>query len=458
MQPSKDTANFWHSVWKSAGRPVNTQLHNKMKSTRNQYHKNFKQCKKTEDKIKKSKLLDACLNGNIDLFKEIKSMRKTKVVCADSIDGVKDKISEHFKDIYRNLYNCVDDAEDVVKISQEVEDSINATSMVDVERVTPEEVRKAAQNLKPGKGDPTFSFSSDLLKLNSDILLDYISKMIKSFLVHGHVPQFMLLATLVPIVKDKLASINISKNYRSVCITSLILKLVDWITINLFGDSLGFHKLQFAYQGGVSSVMCTWAVIETVDYFLRQDSDVFGCSMDKSKAFDLTKFSLLFQKMFSARLSRIFLRLIIFVYVNQFCNVRWNNQTSSSFVIKNGVGQGKILAGFAYCFYCLELFSNLEKSGLGCRVNGSYAGAFGYSDDDFFLAPTVSALQGMLKIAEDFCTSHGLQFSTNPNPAKSKTKCINWLKKQRPLPNMKLCGNSLPWVDRILHLGNTITN
>ena len=242
------------------------------------------------------------------------------------------------------------------------------------------------------------------------------------------------------------------------CITSLLLKLVDWITINLFGEALGFHKLQFAYQGGISSTMCTWAVVQTVEYFLRHGSDVFDCSMDKSKAFDLTKFSLLFRKMLAARLSLIFLRLIIFVYVNQFCNVKWNNQTSTSFVITNGVGQGKILAGFAYCFYCLDLFSILEKSGLGCRINGTYAGAFGYSDDDFFLAPTASALQEMIKIAETFCNSHGLKFSTDPNPVKSKTKCISWLKKQRELPQMKLCGNSLPWVDRVLHLGNTITN
>ena len=385
-------------------------------------------------------------------------MRKTKTVCADSMDGVKEDIPGHFKKIYRNLYNCVDDAEDVIEISKEVKADISEASLEDVDKVTSEEVRKAALLLMPGKGDPSLSFSSDLLKINSDILLDYISKMIKSFLIHARVPQFMLLATLVPIVKDKLASINISKNYRSFCITSLILKLVDWVTINLFGSTMGFHKLQFAYQGGVSSVMCTWAVVETVDYFLRHDTDVFGCSMDKSKAFDLTKFSLLFRNIFSARLSMIFLRLIIFIYVNQFCNVRWNNETSSSFLISNGVGQGKILAGFAYCFYCLELFSILEKSGLGCRVNGSYAGVFGYSDNDFFLAPTVSALQGMLKIAEEFCSTHGLKFSTDPNPAKSKTKCISWMKKQRPLPEMKLCGNSLPWVDKVLHLGNTITN
>ena len=87
-----------------------------------------------------------------------------------------------------------------------------------------------------------------------------------------------------------------------------------------------------------------------------------------------------------------------------------------------------------------------------------YSGIFGYSDDDLLLAPSISALQGMLQTAESFANTHGLKFSTDPDPKKSKTKCISWLISPRDLPRMKLCGNSLPWVNEILHLGNTITN
>ena len=124
-----------------------------------------------------------------------------------------------------------------------IEANINKTPLSYVDKVTSEEVKKAAMLLKPGKGNPSFSFSSDVLKLKSDILCDYISNMIKRFLVYAHVPQFMLLATLVPIIKDRLASINIPQNYRSVCIKSLLLKLVDWITINLFDEALCFYSL-----------------------------------------------------------------------------------------------------------------------------------------------------------------------------------------------------------------------
>jgi hypothetical protein len=74
------------------------------------------------------------------------------------------------------------------------------------------------------------------------------------------------------------------------------------------------------------------------------------------------------------------------------------------------------------------------------------------------LAPSHSALTAMIHLAENYFSTHGLQFSTDPDPKKSKTKCIAWLQKERPLAELKLCGNYLPWVGKITHLGITITN
>ena len=39
------------------------------------------------------------------------------------------------------------------------------------------------------------------------------------------------------------------------------------------------------------------------------------------------------------------------------------------------------------------------------------------------------------------CNMHQLKFSTDPNPVKCKTKCIAFLKKERILPSIYLCGN-----------------
>ena len=128
------------------------------------------------------------------------------------MDGVDNNIPNHFKNIYCELYNSVADGKEVENISKEVEKKIGVQSLDDANKVTKEEVKKAAAALKPIKADPVFSFLSDCLKVNSDMLAEYTSSMIKSFLLHNYIQQFMLLSTLVPNIKDKLGSINISKN------------------------------------------------------------------------------------------------------------------------------------------------------------------------------------------------------------------------------------------------------
>ena len=204
--------------------------------------------------------------------------------------------------------------------------------------------------------------------------------------------------------------------------------------------------------------MCTWAVVETVDYFLRNGSEVFSCAMDMTAAFDLTLHSLLFRKMLKAGFPPVFLRLFIFIYMQQVANVKWDSEYSSLFKMTNGVRQGAVLSAIAYCFYCEDLFTLLKKRRAGCWMINNYHGIFGYSDDNWLLAPSLSALQDMLRTCEEYAASHNLKFSTDPDPVKCKTKLMAFLSKPRDLPRLKLCGTLLPWVDKIKHLGNNITN
>ena len=141
--------------------------------------------------------------------------------------------------------------------------------------------------------------------------------------------------------------------------------------------------------------MCTWAAVETINYFLRNGTDVYACLMDMTKAFDLVRHSLLFKKLIGAGLSVIFVRLLLFIYMNQFANIRWNVDFFYLFSIKNGVRQGAILSGILYCFYTNDLFSILRRNKTGCWVDNVYMGIFGYSDDNLLVAPSLDSLQEM---------------------------------------------------------------
>ena len=458
VKPFRDIAFFWSQVWKSAGSPINTELHKVMKRTRNIYHYQAKKCRKAEDSIKRNKLLDACANGSGDIFCEIKKLRSCKTVAATSIDGIKDDIPDHFKSIYSDLYNSVDDKEQLANLVKSIETEVNSTHLHDVNRVTPEVVKEAAKHLKDNKSDPIYSFSSDAIKNSPDILYDKLAVIIRCFLIHGHITVYLLLATLLPIIKDKLGRIDVSKNYRSIAISSLVLKLIDWIILLLFGTTLGLDDLQFAYQPGASTTMCTWAVLETISYFLRNGSEVFACTMDMTKAFDLVKHSILFEKLLCKGLSVIFIRLLLFIYMMQFANVKWNGESSGCFSLGNGVRQGGVLSAILYCFYVNDLFVLLRQRGEGCWVQGSYCGIFGYSDDNFLLAPSLHALQCMLLTCEEYAGAQNLRFSTDPDPVKCKTKCLAFTYKKKELQKMMLCGNPLPWVEHCKHLGNYLEN
>ena len=340
-----------------------------------------------------------------------------------------------------------------------VENAVNERSLEDVKMVTADIVKKAAHKLKAGKSDPSFSFSSDCFKNAPNNLFVRLSELVQGFLVHGHVTMSLLVSTLIPIVKDPLSSKSSSKNYRSVCLSSLVIKMLDWIVIILGGKALGLSELQFAYQTNCSTTQCTWAALETVDYFLKRGAEVFTIATDMSKAFDLALHSKMFLKMFKAKLAPIFVRLLIFIYRNQEANVLWNStEKSSNFSIRNGTGQGRVLAAIAYCMYVAGLFTLLENRRAGCWIEGEYRGIWGYSDDNWAMAPSLSSLQDMINTMEEYAVSHNLIFSTDPNPVKCKTKCMAYLKRQRVLPNMTLCGTPLPWVDKLKHLGITVTS
>ena len=74
--------------------------------------------------------------------------------------------------------------------------------------------------------------------------------------------------------------------------------------------------------------------------------------------------------------------------------------------MSNGVRQGAILSAIAYCFYCEELFSLLKSRRAGCWVLDNYHGIFGYSDDNWLLAPSLSSLQDMLSTCEEYAATH----------------------------------------------------
>ena len=146
--------------------------------------------------------------------------------------------------------------------------------------------------------------------------------------------------------------------------------------------------------------------------------------MDYTKAFDTVRHSLLFKKLQNGGIPSIVIRLLIHIYTKQTANVRWKTDVSKEFTIQNGVRQGAILSPILFCIYMDDIFKILRKEKTGCYVGPYFAGCYGYADDLLLICPSRTGLQEMLNKVEDYARNHNINFSTNPEPKKSKTKGI----------------------------------
>ena len=456
--PFKKNAQFWHSIWLSAGRPLNTELHKIMKRTRNVYHLQIRKCKRAAELLKRNALLDSCINGKGDIFSEIRKMRKAPAAVVNSVDGVTEDIPGHFASIYSRLYNSVNEESKLKSIYRMVDNQVSNCDNSEVSKITADVVKEAANHLKKNKTDPIFKLTSDCLANGPSILFEHLATIFRSWLIHGHVTEMLLLSTLVPIIKDKMGNLCSSDNYRSIAISSLILKIFDWVIILLYGDKLSFDDLQFGYQQRCSTNMCTWTAIETIDHFTRNSSDVYVCVMDMKKAFDTVQHSVLFTKLLERGIPPTYVRLLMVMYSRQSANVRWSNECSKQFPITNGVKQGAVLSAILFCVYIDDLFSVLRRKRNGCWIDDNFYGMLGYADDIMLISPTRDGLQEMIDTSASFMESHNLSFSTNPDPRKCKTKCMAFLKKDREIAPLQMNGNDLPWVSSAKHLGTKVEN
>ena len=135
-----------------------------------------------------------------------------------------------------------------------------------------------------------------------------------------------MLSTLIPLLKDKLGDSTSGDNYRLIALSSLILKVFDWVVLLLHRDDLKIDELQFGWQQDTSTNMCTWLAVETIEYYQRNGSDLFACVMDMTKAFDKVRHSKLFWKLVEKGVPPIFIRLLL-----EMCEkIRWHGVLSNS--------------------------------------------------------------------------------------------------------------------------------
>ena len=127
----------------------------------------------------------------------------------------------------------------------------------------------------------------------------------------------LLSCAFIPLIKGGLKNPESFNSYRAIAGASLILKLFEYVILNIWGDLLQTDSMQFGFKAGMSTTHCSWLVLEVGNYFIRRGASVNAFLLDCSKAFDKCRYDKLFQKLIDSDFPPIVIRVLIFAYEEQ---------------------------------------------------------------------------------------------------------------------------------------------
>ena len=453
VEPVKRNADFWHRMWIENGRPRAGAVASVMRKTRLKYHYTIRHVRRNEKEIRNIKMAEAVLaNDSREFYKEAKKMCGNKRTTAASVDGkVENKdIAGLFGEQYKNLYNCISyDKHDMHNLWC----NINSRCLSETDNTltcTVSEVLQAVYKLQPGKSDGDVGLLSDHIIHGGQKLYIYLSYLFTIMFKHSFVPSCLLLSTIIPIPKGS-GSSNNSNNYRGIALASCLGKIVDRIILEKYENSFCTSDLQFGFKKGVSTNTCTYVFKETVNYYTNENSNVYSVLLDASKAFDRVNFCKLFSVLLDRKLPGNILKFMLNLYTTQKTRVNWNDSVTDTFEVTNGVRQGGVLSPILFTVYIDNLLKLLSSSNVGCYIGQLFVGALAYADDLVILAPTVKACKTLLKICETYADEYNIKF----NGDKSYLIVFG---KPTCKPEVFLCGNKIPEVKEVKHLGHLISS
>ena len=450
-------ALWWHNRWVAEGRPTHGDSAELRRISRAAYHRQVKSINRDKKKIERNNMAMACIEGDRDLFEEIGRMRgKNRRSTPVLVDNESDphKINEIFYNKTSQLYNSVPfDETEMHIISGKINSRIRNNQAMYYVNV--QDVCKAVMHLKKKKSDGAEGLSSDHFINAPHILYVYLCIVYNIMLTHGVSPESMLLGTIIPIPKVKKQVVCNSDKFRTITLSSIAGKILDWVILFKEKEQLCSSDLQFGFKEKVSTTDCTFALKETIKYYNCNKSNVYVLLLDATKAFDRVRYCKLFKLLLQRNVNPLVLRLLLHMYTKQELQVWWGTVCSNVFNVCNGVKQGGVLSPVLFAVYMDELLVRLKRSGVGCHIGYSFLGALAYADDLTLLCPTLKSLRILVRICELFSDDYDVLF----NGPKSKFLIFQG---RDCTVNLDACitvnGNDVPRTNDADHLGHRISS
>ena len=128
--------------------------------------------------------------------------------------------------------------------------------------------------------------------------------------------------------------------------------------MSLQSEYLMTSELQFGFKEHYSTIMCNTLLVETVEYYVSNNSTVYVLLIDASKAFDRLSYSKLFEVLETYNVCPLVKRLLYNIYSHSDMHVQWNSTQSQAFSLNNGVNKGECSIQFYFLFILIVCYRN----------------------------------------------------------------------------------------------------
>ena len=343
-------------------------------------------------------------NNQRDLWLETKKLTSIKRPSTHVVDGASspEDISEVFVSKYETPFQSIPtDANDLESIYRDIRAGVEYDDKC-YSSITVGDVIDGLKSIKHGKQDVNYGLTSDHLINSSNKFEMVLSMVISSVMVHGYNANDLLTSTVISIPKNTRGDMSKSDNCRGISTCNCICKLFDVILMKKCDKVLHTSDQQFAFKHKHSTAVCSSVLIETINYFAKGGSNVYGCFLDASTAFDKVHYGKWFSLLMSKGLPNVVVRFILDSYIRQSTCGQWEGVKSHSFNTFSGVKQGGVISPILFSIYYDELITRLSSSRYGCGLSGKFVGALAYADDITPLCPSLHGLQEIVNMCADF--------------------------------------------------------
>ena len=294
------------------------------------------------------------------------------------------------------------------------------------EPLTKKEFMFVIKNIKNDKAAGYDSIVNEMIKNLPEVILNLLHKFINLCLQKSLIPQSWCMDIITPIFKD--GSLNDHNNYRGICISSALLKIVcSALNIRIQEycktfDLINKNQIGFKSKHRTSDHLLTLKAI-VKRYVTIGKRKLFACFIDFKKAYDSVWHEGLFQKMKKNGIMGNFLNLVKDIYKKTNCAVKVKDSTTNFFNYTKGVRQGCPLSPILFNMYIDDIFETVNKNNesdisLGGRDKYN---ALMYADDLIILSDSEEGLQRQINKISGYCKKWKLDI----NIKKTKVMVFN---------------------------------